>query len=59
MSGALDSLTVTANTSLSEILETFQSSTRDLLLIDERTVITEPHLELLTDYPRSTSAALV
>ena len=59
MSGALDSLTVTAKTSLSEILEKFQSSTRDLLLIDERTVITEPHLELLTDYPRSTSAALV
>jgi hypothetical protein len=59
MSGALDSLTVSAKTSLSEILEMFQSSTRDLLLIDDRTVITEPHLELLTDYPRSTSAALV
>ena len=59
MSGVLDSLTVTAKTSLSEILETFQSSTKDLLLIDERTVITDPHLELLTDYPRSTSTALV
>lgn len=59
MSGALDSLTVTAKTSLSEILETFTSSTNDLLLIDERTVITDPHLELLTDYPRSSSAALV
>jgi len=59
MSGALDSLTVTAKTSLSEILEAFQGSTKDLLLIDDRTVITDPHLELLTDYPRSTSAALV
>jgi phosphatidylglycerophosphate synthase len=59
MSGALDSLTVTAKTSLGEILKAFQSSTKDLLLIDERTVITDPHLELLTDYPRSTTAALV
>ena len=59
MSGVLDSLMVNAKTSLSEILETFQSSTKDLLLIDERTVITDPHLELLTDYPRSTSTALV
>jgi phosphatidylglycerophosphate synthase len=59
MSGALDSLTVTAETSLLEILELFKGSTKDLLLIDERTIITEPHLELLTDYPRSTSAALV
>ena len=59
MSGALDSLIVTAKTSLSELLDKFQSSTKDLLLIDERTVITDPHLELLTDYPRSTSAALV
>ena len=59
MSGVLDSLTVTAETSLLEILELFKGSTRDLLLIDERTIITDPHLELLTDYPRSTSAALV
>ena len=59
MSGALDSLTVTAETSLLEILESFKGSTKDLLLIDERTIITDPHLELLTDYPRSTSAALV
>ena len=59
MSGALDSLTVTAKTPLSEILETFTSSTKDLLLIDERTIVTDPHLELLTDYPRSSSAALV
>ena len=59
MSGALESLTVTAKTSLSELLDSFKNSTRDVLLIDERTVITDPHLELLTDYPRSSSAALV
>jgi phosphatidylglycerophosphate synthase len=59
MSGVLDFLTVTAETSLLEILESFKGSTKDLLLIDERTIITDPHLELLTDYPRSTSAALV
>ena len=59
MSGALDSLIVTAKTSLSDLLDKFQSATKDLLLLDERTVITDPHLELLTDYPRSTSAALV
>lgn len=59
MSGALDSLIVTAKTSLIEILESFSNSSKDLLLLDERTVITEPHLELLTDYPRSSSAALV
>ena len=59
MSGVLDSLTVTAETSLLEICELFKGSTKDLLLIDERTIITDPHLELLTDYPRSTSAALV
>jgi phosphatidylglycerophosphate synthase len=59
MSGPLDSLTVTAKTTLLEILESFKESKSDLLLVDERTVITQPHLELLTDYPRSTSAALV
>ena len=59
MSGALDSLIITAKTSLPEILDSFRDATKDLLLIDERTVITDPHLELLTDYPRSSSAALV
>ena len=59
MSGALDSLVVTAKTSLADILARFEASSLDLLVIDERTLITDPHLELLTDYPRSTSAALV
>lgn len=59
MSSELDLLTVTAKSSLSEILRKFQESSKDLIVLDERTVITKPHLELLTDYPRSTTAALV
>ena len=59
MSSGLDSLIVTAKTSLSEILNRFEETTSDLILLDERTRISEPHLELLTDYPRSTTAALV
>ena len=59
MSSGLDSLIVTAKTSLSEILNKFEETTSDLILVDERTRISEPHLELLTDYPRSTTAALV
>jgi phosphatidylglycerophosphate synthase len=35
------------------------ASTNDVLLIDENSVVADPHLELLTDYPRSSSAALV
>ena len=59
MSSELDYFYVTAKTSLSEILRKFEVSSRDLILLDERTVITKPHLELLTDYPRSTTAVLV
>jgi phosphatidylglycerophosphate synthase len=59
MSSGLDSLIVTAKTSLSEILNKFEETTSDLILLDERTRISVPHLELLTDYPRSTTAALV
>ena len=59
MSSGLDSLIVTATTSLADILNNFEKSNSDLILLDERTVISNPHLELLTDYPRSESAALV
>ncbi len=59
MSSGLDSLTVTAKTSLTDILKKFELINSDLILIDERSVISSPHLELLTDYPRSASAALV
>jgi len=59
MRNELDYFYVNTRTSLSEILNKFELSNKDLILLDERTVITKPHLELLTDYPRSTTAALV
>lgn len=59
MNQSLTSLMVTPATTISEILNTFLQSEKDLLLIDESSVIADPHLELLTDYPRSASAALV
>ena len=45
--------------SLADLLEIFVSADDDVVLVDENSVITEPHLELLTDFPRSVSAALV
>ena len=59
MNQSLRSLVVTANTSIDEIRKTFMDSQTDLLLVDENSVVAEPHLDLLTDYPRSASAALV
>jgi hypothetical protein len=59
MNQSLASLVVTSSTSIEEILQKFYESDRDLILVDENSVIAEPHLELLTDYPRSCSAALV
>lgn len=59
MNQSLSSLVVTPATSIEEVLNRFVSSTNDLLLIDENSVVADPHLELLTDYPRSSSAALV
>jgi phosphatidylglycerophosphate synthase len=44
---------------MEEIIKAFEQSPTDLLLLDENSVIADPHLELLTDYPRSSSAALV
>lgn len=44
---------------LSDLLEKFTSASDDVVFVDENSVITEPHLELLTDFPRSASAALV
>jgi phosphatidylglycerophosphate synthase len=41
------------------LLKTFLESDTDVVLLDENTVLSDPHLELLTDYPRSTSAVLV
>ena len=59
MNQSLTTLVVTSETSLQQILEKFESSSSDLILIDANSVIAEPHMDLLTDYPRSTSAALV
>ena len=59
MNQSLSSLVVTPATTISEILTAFIDSQSDLLLIDENSVVADPHMELLTDYPRSASAALV
>ena len=59
MNQSLTSLVVTSSTTIEEILTSFVDSQNDLLLIDENSIVAEPHKELLTDYPRSTSAALV
>ncbi len=50
---------VQASTTLSDLLGLFTESSDDVVFVDENSVITEPHLELLTDFPRSASAALV
>ncbi len=54
-------LTITTNdaTKIDEILSAFIGSKTDLILIDEASVFSQPHLELLTDYPRKTATALV
>ena len=59
MNQSLSSLVVKPATTISEILTAFIDSQSDLLLIDENSVVADPHMELLTDYPRSASAALV
>ena len=59
MNESLASLVVTSSTTIEEILNTFIDSQKDLLLIDENSVVADPHKELLTDYPRGASAALV
>ena len=52
-------LKVDEATKISDVLQKFRDSSTDLLLVDTNTVVTEPHLELLTDYPRSITTALV
>ena len=59
MSVNLRTLVVNKSTKISEIIEIFSEISTDLLLVDENTIITKPHLELLTDYPRGTTTALV
>jgi hypothetical protein len=50
---------VSQQTPLTDLLQSYLASSQDLVFVDEHTVITEPHLELLTDFPRGASAALV
>lgn len=50
---------VSSKTTLAELLQNFLAADQDLVVVDENTVITQPHLELLTDFPRGASAALV
>ena len=44
---------------LAYLAKLFAEAKDDVVFVDENSVITEPHLELLTDFPRSASAALV
>jgi phosphatidylglycerophosphate synthase len=50
---------VNSSRTLSDLLAFFNQSNDDIVLLDENSVITEPHLQLLTDFPRSATAALV
>lgn len=59
MNESLKTLVVTPATKINEILQEFIATDRDLLVIEEDAVVADPHLELLTDYPRTASAALV
>jgi phosphatidylserine synthase len=59
MDKSLKTVLVTSSTTVREVLDSFKATTDDLLLLDQNAVIAKPHLELLTDYPRSTSVALV
>ena len=59
MGSNLRTLEVNNQTKIADILASFESTNQDLLLIDENTRITKPHLELLTDYPRTQTTALV
>ena len=59
MNQAKQVIRVSSETTLADILQSFVASEDDLVLLDENSVLTEPHLELLTDFPRGASAALV
>lgn len=50
---------VKSSDTLSDLLKLFIDSSDDIVFLDENSVITDPHLQLLTDFPRSASAALV
>jgi phosphatidylglycerophosphate synthase len=50
---------VTSTNTLADLLKLFTDAKDDIVLLDENSVITEPHLQLLTDFPRSVTSALV
>ena len=52
-------ISITEGTKINEILAAYTESKSDLILFDENSVVSQPHLELLTDYPRKTVTALV
>ena len=45
MTENLRTLDVHKGTKISDVLKAFESGNQDLLLIDENTVVTKPHLE--------------
>ena len=59
MDKSLTTVLVTSSTTVREVLDCFKATSDDLLLLDQNSVIAQPHLELLTDYPRSASVALI
>jgi phosphatidylglycerophosphate synthase len=59
MSDSKEIVRVNSSNTLSDLLKLFADSRDDIVLLDQNSVITEPHLQLLTDFPRSASAALV
>jgi len=59
MSDSKTIVRVNSSNTLSDLLKLFIDSSDDIVFLDENSVLTEPHLQLLTDFPRSSSAALV
>jgi len=50
---------ISPGTTLESMLGTFLEARDDVVFVDENSVISEPHLDLLTDYPRSATSVLV
>jgi len=59
MSDSKTIIRVQSSKTLSDLIKLFVDSSDDVVLVDDNAVLTEPHLQLLTDFPRSASAALV
>jgi phosphatidylglycerophosphate synthase len=59
MSTSKPVIRVSQTQTLTDLAKLFAEAKDDVVFVDENSVITEPHLELLTDFPRSASAALV